>query len=377
MYNTLYIYKLGHLTSSMRLYAFAILLLFLVACTSQTTDKIRIGVVAPFTGDAAVYGEATEHAIKILRSELDPALDQKLEIYYEDACLAKEAINSAHKLVDANHVDMVTGVFCIVGVDPIVSLTKPLQISVMMTAAVPDTIIKLQGYVFSPNSAIQDEAEAQAEYAYNKAGARTASVLWMNSDFGQNYNHYFSDKFTQLGGKILSNEPLEFFGVDYRTELTKVKAANPEFLLLVHFGNQMGVLLRQAKELGMSLPIMGTYESEDPTILKVAGQGAEGLLLTSPIGNENNPVADRFRKEYQELYGQAPTTIAVMAYDALKLQIEAYQACQGDRACMIDYLHKVKDYQGASGTFSISYQGTAKRTFVFKQVQNGVYTVIS
>jgi len=354
----------------------ALSLVFLVACASQPSDTIRIGVVAPFTGDAAVYGQSTEHAIKILRNELDPALNQKLEIYYEDACLAKEAINSAHKLVDANHVDIITGVFCIVGVDPIVSLTKPLQISVMMTAAVPDTIIHLQGYVFSPNSAIQDEAEAQAEYAYHTIGARTASVLWMNSDFGQNYNKYFSAKFDQLGGTILSNEPLEFFGADYRTELTKVKANNPEFLLLVHFGNQMGILLRQAKELGMNLPIMGTYESEDPTILKIAGKGAEGLLLTSPIGKDNNPVADRFRNQYQELYGQPPTTIAVMAYDALKLQIEAYQSCKGDKACMIDYLYKVKDYQGASGTFSISPQGTAKRTFVFKQVQNGQYVVL-
>lgn len=356
---------------------FVLILSALLGCTSSSSDRIRIGVVAPFTGDAAVYGEATEHAIKILRQELDPSINQKLDIYYEDACLAKEAIDSAHKLVDANHVDIITGVFCIVSVDPIVSLTKPLQISVMMTAAVPDTVIGLNGYVFSPNSAIQDEAEAQAGYAYTVLGARTASVLWMNSDFGQNYNKYFTAKFTSLGGQVLSSEPLEFFGVDYRTELTKVKATNPAFLLLIHFGNQMGVLLRQAKELEMNLPIMGTYESEDPTILKVAGKGAEGLLLTSPIGNENNPVADRFRSTYQELYGQPPTTIAVMAYDALKLQLEAYQSCKGDKACMLDYLYKIKDYQGASGTFSITPQGTAKRTFVFKQVKDGKYVTIA
>ncbi|MEK6964249.1 MAG: ABC transporter substrate-binding protein [Nanoarchaeota archaeon] len=361
----------------MRQYAFAILLLFLVACTSQTTDKIKIGVVAPFTGDAGVYGEATEHAIKILRSELDPALNQKLEIYYEDACLAKEAINSVQKLVDGNNVDLITGVFCIPSVNPIVTKTKPLQINVMMTAAVPDSILDLNGYVFSPNSAIKDEAFAQAEFAYNTLKARTASVLWMNSDFGLSYSKHFSERFTQLGGSILSNEPMEFFGVDYRTELTKVEGKNPDVLLAVHFGNQLGVVLKQAKELGISAKIIGTYEAEDPTILKIAGQGAEGLFLTSPVGNENNPVADRFRSQYQELYGQPPTTIAVMAYDALKLQIEAYQSCKGDKACMLDYLYKVKDYQGASGTFSISSQGTAKRTFVFKQVRNGVYTIIN
>ncbi len=349
-----------------------VLIVFVFGCTSNT-NTIKVGLVAPMTGDAAYYGYDIAQGIELAKLELEKDLDVNIKLYVEDACLANDALKSIQKLVNGNNIDLVTGVFCIPAVHPIASQTKDSKISVMMTATVPGTFT--EGYIFSPNSAIKDEAKAQAEYAYNKLNAKTASILWMNSDFGKSYSERFSKRFLELGGTILSNEPLEFFGKDYRTELAKVKAKNPDLLLAVHFGNQMSLILKQSKELDLNSQIMGTYESEDENILNVAGAGAEGLIFSSPISSYSEGEALEFRNKYVETYNEEPTVVAAMAYDGLKLQVKAFSLCKGNKDCIINELSNTKDYDGASGIFSIGKEGTAKREFAFKEVKNGKFTL--
>ena len=96
----------------------------------------------------------------------DLGIKDEITIVYEDACQAKDALNSAKKLVLVDDVDFITGVFCIASVLPISEQTKKYNISVMMPAAASDTIIKSDSGVFSVNGAIKDEAIAQARFGY-------------------------------------------------------------------------------------------------------------------------------------------------------------------------------------------------------------------
>ena len=335
-------------------------------------NEIRVGIVAPLTGDAGIYGADTQRAIQIAEEDIAKYSDKEIRVFYEDACLAQDALRSIEKLILVDKVDLVSGVFCIPSVSPISTRTKSEKISVMMTASVPDSIIESNSFVFSPNSAIRGEAYAQAEFAYNQLGARTASVVWMNSDFGSSYNKNFAERFRDLGGEIFSNEPLEFFGTDYRGELSKVKSQNPDVLLAVHFGNQMALILRQSKELGIDSRIIGTYEAEDKTILEGAG-GFEGLIISSPVGAIKGENYEKFNQKYNSKYGEEPTTIALMAYDSFKLQVDAHIDCEGDKDCIIENLKGKKGYDGASGVFDLSTEGPADREFIFKEVREGEY----
>ena len=307
---------------------------------------------------------------------MGPEQSSRIKVIYEDACVPADALRSAQKLIEADEVDMINGVFCIVAVQPIVTLTKPLGISVLMTATVPDTLIDLEAHVFSPNSAIRDEARSQADYAYNVLGARTASVMWMNSDFGSSYSTHFSQRFTELGGSVLTNEPVEFFGSDYRTELVKVGSQKPDLLLSVHFGNQMALIIKQARELGINATIMGTYEAEDMKIVATSGTASEGLIVSSPI-DPQSPAVISFNQRFKAVYGEDPTVLASMAYDGFKMQVDAYTQCEANRACITSTLSSIKDYTGVTGTFDMTSDGTARRSFIFKKVQNSTYVPLS
>jgi len=337
------------------------------------TESVKVGVVVPLTGDAAVYGQDIRNGIELAKEDF---LGTNIEVIYEDACIAPDALKSAQKLVMADNVDLISGVFCIPAVNAIATQTKPLKIPIMMTATVPQALVDLNAYVFSPNSAINDEAYAQAEYAYNKLGSRKASILWMNSDFGKGYSDNFAKRFTELGGVIVLNAPLEFFGKDYRTELTKVKENKSDFLLAVHFGAQIGLILKQAKEMEIGKQIMGTYEAEDQFVIDSAQGGAEGLILSSPVGANRGEKYAEFEAKYIARYNKSPAVIARMAYDGFVMEVNAYNFCNGNSECVVNYLLNEKNYDGASGKFSMNSNGAGKREFVFKQVKNGEYVVI-
>lgn len=335
-------------------------------------QPIKVGVIAPLTGDAGIYGDDISQAIELAQK----TYQQPVKIYYEDACLAKDALKSIQKLVLADKVDLVTGLFCIPSIQPAMSKMNPEKITGTVTATVPDSVLEAEGYIFSPNAAIKDEAKAQAEYAYHELGARKVSLVWLNSDFGLSYSTHFAKTFTALGGEMVTNEAVEFFGSDYRTDLTKVKEKNPDLLVSIHFGNQMALIVKQAREIGITVPIMGTYESEDQMILDFAGNAAEGLIFSSPIGKGLGPEHYAFTEAYKEAYGKEPTLIATMAYDGFKMQVDAHLTCDGDKDCIIDNLQNIKDYSGASGKFDIGPDGTAQRDFVFKKVVDGKFVRI-
>lgn len=353
--------------------AVVIIIAVVMLSNQQKGDEtIKIGVVAPFTGDAAIYGDSIQKSIQIAMLKPDYA---NVEVIYEDACLANDALKVAPKLAFADQVDLISNVFCIPAVQPLASVTNDLGLSITMSAAVPDTLLN-QSFVFSPNSAIKDEAMAQADYVYNKLSLRTASIVWMNSDFGKSYSDNFKKRFEELGGQVLSNEPLEFFGTDYRAELTRVKAKNPDVMLAIHFGNQLTFILKQSFELALSAQIIGTYEGEDSDIINVAGNAAEGFIISTPVGSEKGDNYFQFENTFVEKYGREPSAYERISYDGFNMQIEAYKNCEGERKCIIDYLGSIKNYDGASGIFSINEEGTADRSFVFKKIQDGKYVVV-
>lgn len=351
------------------------LVLIMAACSVNKvpSTEVKVGVVIPLTGDAAVYGEDIRQGIELAGEDLG---SDKPTIIYEDACLASDALKSAQKLILADNVDLIAGVFCIPSVNAIATLTKEKKIPVMMTASVPESLTALKAYVFSPNSAIKDEAYAQADFAFDRLGARTASIVWMNSDFGSSYSKSFEERFTALGGKVLSSEALEFFGADYKSELSKAKSKDPDLLLAVHFGTQMGLILKQSKEIGLKAKIMGTYESEDQYIIDSAKGGAEGLVLSTPVGADTGPAFDRFTEAYRARFNKDPAPIARMAYDGLMLEMAAVKACGKDKDCLEKHILATKGYDGASGVFDMTGDGTGKRTFAFKTVKDGKYELI-
>ena len=346
--------------------------IILTACAVEESQKIKVGVISPLTGDFASYGSDVQRGIALALEEND---FKDVKVIYEDACLPKEASTAINKLVQVDNVDLISGVFCIISVEPILALADQDDINVMMVASVPDAFVGISEDLFSAHFAIKDEAIAQAEFAYNYLGARKGAILFLDNPFGISYKNNFAKRFEELGGNIVSTEALDVYKGDFRTPITKVKTASPDVVLVVHLGNELGLILKQAKELGVDAKFIGTYEAEDISVINAGGAATEGLWISSPKMLEQGKVSD-FTKRFNQKYGAAPTAISRNAYDAVKLQINAYKQCAGDKKCIRTTIGSTKNYDGASGKFSISANGTAVKEIIFKQVQNGTFQLI-
>jgi len=360
----------------MNIYQKLILLIFLlliIGCAPQLKkEHIKVGVISPLTGDFSSYGTDVQRGINLALEE--EGFDD-VEVIYEDACLPKEASTAINKLVSFDEVDLISGVFCIISVEPILTITDPRDINVMMVASVPDSFVGISENLFSSHFAIRDEAVEQAEFAYETLGARKASILYLNNPFGVSYEKNFAERFEELGGSIVSREALDVYKGDFRTPLLKVRTAEPDVALIIHLGTELGLILKQAKDIGLEFPFIGTYEAEDVSVIETGGEAAEDLWI-SASSIEDRPATINFRERFVKEYGEPPSVISQNAYDAIKLQIGAFKQCSGDKLCIRNTLKDTKDYEGASGQFSISSEGTATKKIIFKQVQNGEFTVI-
>jgi branched-chain amino acid transport system substrate-binding protein len=138
----------------------------------------------------------------------------------------------------------------------------------------------------------------------------------------------------------------------------------------------LGNLLKQSKQLGVTAPYFVPDEAEDPTVLKIAGEAAEGIKTFAPSPSATNPEFIAFRERFLKKYNQEPTTLSANSYDATILVGQALSKCKRDKTCIQKELYSTSHYNGVSGIFSINSDGDTEKPFLLKEVKNGKFVTI-
>jgi len=267
--------------------AIAIVLILIIAITSVAIlfsnqpkeDTIKIGVIVPLTGNFALQGERIKNGMELAREDLIAEDNETIiEIIYEDACLPKDAISAANKLIDIDNVSMIGGSFCLIGLSSIIPITEEKNIIVFNTAANPDDVLGKDN-IFSTNIAIKDDAKMLAEFSINRLEANTSAIVYYVTPLGQDYGKYFRKYFEESGGFVVSEHQTELSQSDFRGELIKIKDKNPDVIFVVHLSNSLGNFIKEAGEFNINSTIISISEAEDPNVLEVAGIFAEGFIF--------------------------------------------------------------------------------------------------
>ncbi len=190
---------------------------------------------------------------------------------------------------------------------------------------------------------------------------------------GDSYQKHFINKFEELGGNVLVYESVNLGETDFKSTLTKIKRSNPDVILAIHISNELGLILKEIKELGIESKIISYYQAENPVVIDVAKNAAEGLIVSSPESGEKTNTQINFEKEYYVRFNSFPTVLTTNAYDALNIQVNAYKECNGERECIKEYMYSLKDYDGVSGVINIGSDGTAIKEIIFKIVKDGKF----
>ncbi|MDD9950676.1 MAG: ABC transporter substrate-binding protein, partial [Zetaproteobacteria bacterium] len=184
------------------------------------------------------------------------------------------------------------------------------------------------------------------------AGHTTMAILYGNEDYGVGFESVLNESFAGLGGEVVASEAFENGSIDIRTQLTKVKALNPDALYLItNSPASAAAALRQAKELGLTAQVYGSEAFKSDEVTDAAQEAAEGLLVTSV--SEGDAV---FVAAHMEKFGVEPGPFAAQAYDAFRAIFEASKTGASTGQEIKDALANV-NFDGVSGPISFDGNG--------------------
>jgi len=341
-------------------------------------EAIKIGVVLSFTGKTASYGEEIKNGMELAISEVNQELkDFKIEMIYEDTqSETKSAVDAVTKLLEVDKVNIIVGPVrssCVLAVAP---LSEAKKVILFAPVAASEDITYAGDYVFRNRETAGLHGKKMAEFLTNEEVSK-AAVFIAQSANAITYGNSFMENFQNLGGNIVFSVEYNENLIDFKVDITKTKNKEAEVIYIAAAtGKDAGILMKQIKEMGFEGLVVGsggTLENEE--FLTGAGIASEGLIVTSPAFNIEDPQIQPYRNKYKSLYGKESSPFAANGYDAIKILVKAMEYCGGDKDtdCIRDFLYNLKDYPGIGGITTFDENGDVIKPLQLKTVKNGEF----
>jgi branched-chain amino acid transport system substrate-binding protein len=307
-------------------------------------EPIKIGISAPVTGEAASIGEAFVAGARLAEKEINEAggINGRLItlIVEDDQCTSK-GVNAITKLVQIDKVAALVGPVCSAAAGPGLPVAQAGSVPTLVVGSAPH-LTKIGDYIFRhyPSDAFQ--GKFAAEYIFNGIGKKKVAVIYTNNDWGKGISDVFAETFKTLGGTVLLSEGVAQDTKDFRTLITKVKAVKPDVVYFPTYPANGAAGLKQMKEAGIKVPIIGGDGWEGEEIYRIAE--AEGALFTA--AKAYNP--DEFKSRVKAATGVDATIYTVYGYDGIKIMAHVMRTAGTDGAVIKDALAKLSYTEGVS-----------------------------
>jgi len=339
--------------------------------TPKEPKKIKIGAILPLTGPAAMYGNYAKEGIQLAIDELQSE-GKKIEAIFEDSKGAPgDAVSIAQKFISYKDVPVI---LCLTtsetsAIAPILEKNK----IVLITGTINPGAADLGEYVFRNATNLLIDAEKIIELCL-KLNIKKVAIIGLIVDAHLKVQEFFKTNFEIKGGKVVAIENGNRDDTDFRTQLTKVKNANPQAIYVLGY-KEIGYVLRQAKEMGIKTKFFSDPSMESPEILTIAGKAAEGVIYTRAAFDPQSPdrAIQKFRKKYLEIYGREPEVFAAQFYDDVNLIMMVTEKYGSTSEDIRKGLLEVKNYPGVSGLTTFLPNGDVEKPVILKTVQGGKF----
>lgn len=337
-------------------------------------NNIKIGFIAPLTGDLAYIGENMKAAAEIARDEINQAGGvggRNVELIVEDGkCEPKEAANAGNKLVNMDRVPAIIGGLCSSETLAVAPLAERSRVILFSAASTSPDISSAGDYIFRDVPSDSFQGVFAAEYVKTKLGKNRVALLKCLSDWCLGVNDSFKAEFKRLGGEITSEEAFPQDSRDLRSQIAKIKESRPDLVYFVSYTEGAIVGIRQMRELGVNSPIFGADAWSDPKIWESVGESGEGVRYVEPANNEvPKAFIDAMGKKTggKEMNVYAPRT-----YDAMKLLASIMNRAGTDTEAIKKGLYATANYQGIADNYTFDKNGDITNArYVVKEVRKG------
>lgn len=362
----------------------------LVGCSSGGTaqeavklsegDTVKIGLNYELSGSVATYGQAMDKGTQLAIKQYNESDDAKYKIEavsMDNKSDSAEATSIAEKL-------MGEGVAMQIGPatsgDSIATYpsSENNKVPVLSPAVTQNGgMLKEDGtaYEYAWRICFEDSAQASAMAVFARDLGKTKAVVYSDAanDYAKGLAEDFVAKFEDLGGEVVAQENYTSGDTDFNAALSKIKELDFDVLYVPGYYNESGLIIKQAREAGITQTILGPDGMDSPKLAELAGkENLNDVYFTTAYTTvDASDELTSFIEAYKAEYDEEPDMFSVLAYDATNLGLQALEEA-GETGEALNEAIKNIEFTGLTGSFTFDEEHTPLKKVLVVELENGV-----
>jgi branched-chain amino acid transport system substrate-binding protein len=357
---------------------------FLSGCSGKPAeDVIKIGINYELTGNVASYGQSSVEGIELAIEEINKAggiNGKKIQaVKYDNKSDPAEATSLATKLITQDKVVAILGPATTGAFKATIPVATQHKVPVASGSTTGDDVtvdskgVKEYAFRICFNDSYQ--GTAMANYALKNLSKKKAVIIAdTSSDYGKGLAENFKKTFTAGGGSIVAEEAYVKGDTDFNAILTKIKGMDFDVIFIPGYYEEAGPIIRQARDLGINVPVLGADGFDSPTLVELAGASAlNDIYFSNHYSSlDQDPVVVDFIKNFKAKYNKEPDAFNALGYDLAKFIADGIsRADKLTGEAVKDALENTTSFSGVTGSFSIDENHNTVKAIVVIKLENG------
>ena len=353
--------------------------LFSFACQPTTGgDKVRIGVFMSLTGSTANFGISSVNGIKMAADEVNKAggiNGKQIELLVEDdRSDASEAATIVTKFVTQDQVHAVLGEVASSRSIAAAPIAQNAKIPMLTPSSTNPEVTRKGDYIFRSCFIDPVQGAAIGQFAAKGLNAKRAAIMVdRKNDYSTGLANNITETFTKLGGQMVATTSYQEGDQDFNAQLTSIKGANPEVIFVPGYYNDVGLIAKQARDRGITVPLLGGDGWDSAQLYAIGGSALNGSFFSnhySPF--DTDPKVQKFVNDYKALYNTIPDALAATAYDAAHIMFDAIKRANSlEGPAIRNALAATAAYPGVTGTVTFNENRDAVKPIIMIEIKDG------
>lgn len=362
-----------------------VICLFVFSCTKKANEnEILIGSYSSNTGATATFGvfqlRGTEMAIEEINAAGGINGKKIKHINYDNKSDGDETLAVVNRLISQDKVVAILGEATSGRSKIGAQVAQQNKIPMLTSSATNPDVTKIGDYIFRACFIDPFQGTVMAKFMTQNLKLKRAAILRdVKNDYSVGLSDIFAQKLKEAGGEVITDIAYQEGDIDFKSQLTAIKAKNVEVIFVPGYYNEVALIAKQAKELGMKQVLLGGDGWSSPKLYEIAKDAINGHYFSNHYTTEStDPKTVNFVKAFKTKYNEDADVMAALAYDAVYLMAQAIKSTKVLSSENIrNELATIKDFHGVTGKMSMDANRDAVKSAVVVQVQGQEYKLIT
>jgi branched-chain amino acid transport system substrate-binding protein len=370
------------------------------AKTGGGASEIVIGEYGSLTGNDATFGQSTKAGVEVALNELAQQPGQgKIgglavrAVVEDDQGKSDEAATVVQKLINQDQVVAVIGEVASSRSIAAAPICQQAGVPMISPSSTNPKVTQIGDFIFRMCFLDDFQGQTMARFAIDLKKTKVAILKDVKSDYSVGLSQYFTEAFTKLGGTIVVEQAYAAGDQDFSAQLTAIKAKHPDAIFIPGYYTEVGLIARKARELGITVPLLGGDGWESEKLIEIGGEAMNGAYYSNHWALDSpDPHLQEFLKTYRTTFKSDPDAIAGLAYDAAKVLFASMEKLATDDPATFqglasskagtperkaatkklrDLIAATANYPGVTGTITLDANRNASKPAVVIEVKDG------